>query len=326
LIAILIVLLFGAMIAYGPYLDWSTATEGESAAVTGVVPVRRGRDLYFVVSGHSSRTSEESSGNNRRHTVVTDYPRLTSRSGRDGHELAMRQYAPIIRFEYVDTSIHALLAESGRVWVVSSERAVGLHAVDPVSLADVVPTTALRARIPLLAAGLFIEPGMNARPVVARGTELFLRLNSGEMLALDPKASSVRELGQLGEHEDDVDDAAGPEPEGNRVVDALVRGRRHTLEPRVAPVFDVDGAPDAAAAYVITQTSLDRNAARVTVTRWDTSTETPTEGWHTTISEIAPDCCSLRAWRYDGLVVLWYEKWLIALDDTTGARRWVQRL
>ncbi|HMV66102.1 MAG TPA: hypothetical protein PKA64_04585, partial [Myxococcota bacterium] len=90
--------------------------------------------------------------------------------------------------------------------------------------------------------------------------------------------------------------------------------------------LDVDGHPDPDVSYVISQTSLDRERAGLRVTRWDTTGAEPREGWTIDLPDARPDCCAARVWRADGVAVLWYERWLAALDDATGAVRWVRRL
>lgn len=223
----------------------------------------------------------------------------------------------------MDTAVSALAASQGKVWVMSTEKDVSLHAVNPVTLTDELDHAAIVARAPALAAGIHVDPGEDL-PVAVLGHELLFRLESGAWTALDPATLQTRDLGFSGAEADELRRQGGPR--GNPAVEALVQARPSSIDPRVVPVFDPDGNPDPGASYVVSQTTLDRDAAEVKLTRWDPTGTTPVEGWTTTFGGVHPECCDFRAWRTDGTVVLWYEDWLIAVDDATGATRWKRRL
>lgn len=300
-----------------------TAWRADGEQVTGAVAVRRDGEVYITVSGNSEKTTERS--DKKRSVSTTDYPRLTSYRARDGERVATRQYAPVyFRFEYVDTVVRALAGEGGRVWVMSTEPAVGLHAVDPVSLADAIDQRALVDRVPALAPGVFIERGASASPVAVSGRELFFRLTSGPFLALDPAKLAVRDLSPEGDELDEI--ARAGAPRGPAALEKHVEGLRDVLEPVVVPVYDVGGDVDPAVGFVVSQSSLDRQTAKVRVTRWDAGATPPAPGWTTTLDDVRPDCCQRVVWRADGLALLWYERWLVAFDDATGAVRWQRRL
>jgi hypothetical protein len=220
--------------------------------------------------------------------------------------------------------VRALGASAGRVWVLSSDRAVALHAVDPVTLANVIDRTALAARVPALASGVHLEVGASDSPVTVVRGELVFRTNSGARLALDPAAVTAHALAAEGHHTEEVVRAGSPR--GNHAVERAVAGRAEWLEPVVVPVSDVDGAPDPGVSYVVTHSSLDREFDRIRVTRWDTTGPTPVAGWTRALDAVPPACCQRHVWRHEGAAVLWYEDHLIALDDATGAPRWIRRL
>lgn len=324
LIVLAVLAVFAAIPLSGVGLDHWTAWKGESRAITGAVATRRGGEAYVTVSGRSERVWE-TRDRGHRSTHTTPFPRLTTYRLSDGAPVARRQYSELFpRLSYVDTVAYALAPSAGRVWVVSTDRAVGLHAVDPVTLADVVDRTALASRVPALASGLFMGSGTTRSPVaVVRGALVF-RANSGAWLSLDPAAMTARSLEPDGRETDEATHAEGPR--GNPAVERAVAHRPEWLEPEVVPVSDVDGVPDAGVSYVVTQSSLDREAARIRVTRWDTTGPAPVAGWTRSLDAVPPQCCHRQVWRHQGAAVLWYEDWLVALDDATGATRWVRRL
>ena len=315
---------FAAIPLFGVGIDRWTATKAESYAVTGAVAVRRGGEAYVTVSGYAERVSETNNRGQRR-TQTSAFPRLTTYRVSDGAPVARRQYSELFpRLTYVDTTVHALAASADRVWVLSSDRGVALHAVDPVTLADVIDRGALAARLPALASGVFMEAGASQSSVTLVGRELVFRANSGAWLALDPATVSARALAADGHDAEEVVRAGSPR--GNLAVERAVANRTEWLEPVVVPVSDADGAPDAGVSYVVTRSSLDREAARVRVTRWDTTGPTPVAGWTRALDTVPPECCQRHVWRHQGAAVLWYEHWLLALDDATGAPRWIRRL
>ncbi|HMV67700.1 MAG TPA: hypothetical protein PKA64_12700, partial [Myxococcota bacterium] len=179
----------------GPGYNGWIASRGESYEVTGAAIARSGDDLYVVVSGYAQRVSQRT---DKGHGVTTtDFPRLTSWRVSDGEPVARRPYAPVyVRWSYVDTVVRALTTAAGRVWVVSTEPETGLHAVDPVTLTDVIDRAALEAIAPALRAGLHVEPSES--PVLFDGRELLLRVESGSWLAVDPTDGAARDLGVEG--------------------------------------------------------------------------------------------------------------------------------
>lgn len=310
----------GICLGIGALSDLYAANRGVSDDVTGVVAARSGADAFIVVSGASERvTSRSSSG-----TVRTrSFPRLTSYRLRDGEAVARRHYQQVaFRTFSEDTAVWALLAESGRVFVVSTERDVGLHAVDPATLEDVVTAEAITASAPALADGLHVE-GVYDAPVAVHDGDLLYRVDSGAWLALRPDTLAERRLPD-GERFDDAV-RAGPPP-GDPVVEALVEDRPEWLEPEVIAVRTLDGNQDGAASFVVTRTSLNDDVARLRVTRFATASGTPVEGWTTTLDDVPPTCCDGLVWRGESLAVLWYEEWLVAFDDASGEVRWKHRL
>lgn len=307
----------------GPGYDGWVAWRGESDEVTGATAVEHEGELYLVVSGFSERTTQRSG---KQHGVsTTDFPRLTSWRASDGEQVAMRQYAPVyLRWTYVDTVVRALASGPGRAWVVSTERAVGLHAVHPLTLEDVMDQAALTARVPALAAGLHVAPAGNESPVLFDGRELLLQVESGPWLAIDPVEATGRDLGVEGKEWSELQRAG--DLRGDPAIEARAQGKPGRLEPEVVAVLDAGGRPDRTASYVLTQTILDRQTAGVHVTRWDTSGPEPRETWTAEIPGVHPDCCQRRVWRWGGLAVVWNERWLAGLDDATGSVRWVRRL
>lgn len=301
------------------------AERAESEAVTGVVPVLRDGTVFVVVSGHSEKTTQR--GDKRGSVSTTDYPRLTSYRAADGEQLARRQYAPVfLRFEYVDTVIRALLAVGGQVWILSTDPAVGLHAVAPATLADELDAGGLLARYPALQPGIHMEPGTTESPVAVGGRELMFRLNSGPYMALDPERPALRTLSVDGAELDELHRAGSPR--GSQVLEKAVEARHDALEPAVPPVYDLAGHLDAKVGFVLSQTSLDREQAHLVVSRWTLPGETdaPVKGWETSLDAVSPECCDRVVWRFDGLALLWYGHSLVALDDATGAVRWQRRL
>lgn len=296
----------------------------ESEAVTGAVPVLRDGVVHVVVSGHSEKTTQR--GDKRGSVSTTAYPHLTSYRATDGERVARRHYAPVfLRFEYVDTVVRALLAGAGKAWIVSTAPAGSLHAVHPATLADELDWAGLVSRFPVLGPGLFIERGSSSSPVLVGGRELLFRLNSGPFQALAPETLELRALPAEGEALEDITRAG--DPRGAPELEKRVEGLPEYLEPVVPVVRDLDGRVDTTTGYVVSQTSLDRERAGIRVTRWDLSrgADAASKGWETTL-DVAPDCCQRVVWRFDGLALLWYEQWLIAFDDATGAVRWQRRL
>lgn len=301
----------------GPWTAWY----GESEEITGAVAVHRDGELYITVSGHAELLS--SRGGNRG-VRSDDYPRLTTWRASDGEQVARRQYAPVFfRFSYVDTVVRALTAGDGQVWVVSTDRTQSLHAVDPVTLADTLDHEALVGRLPALKPGLFMDNVGAESPVLLYKSDLVFRLTSGPWMALDPLQVAAREVGP-----EVVYDVTHPgRPPGSEVVDKLVRHQRSDLlEPVVLPVYDAHGVEDVSVSYVVTQTSLERETAGVRITRFDLDGGAPVEGWVATPPDVHPACCQWKVWRTGGAAIVWYEDWLIALDDTSGAVRWMRRL
>lgn len=324
LIAFAVVSLFAAMALSSTGIDYWTAWKDESRTVTGAVAVRRGAEAYVVVSGHSERVSETSDRGHRR-TRTSAFPRLTTYRLSDGAPVARRQYSEVFpRLSYVDTVVRTVAPAPDRVWVLSSDRATALHAVDPVTLADVIDRGTLAARVPALASGIYMVPGSSEPAVTLVGGEMMLRVNSGAWVSLEPAAMTARVVDTGAREVEEVTRAGSPR--GNRAVERAVEGRPEWLEPVVVPVSSLDGAPDPAVSYVVTQSSLDRDAARIRVTRWDTTGPAPVAGWTRTLDAVPPQCCQRQVWRHEGAAVLWYENWLVALDDATGAPRWVRRL
>lgn len=220
----------------------------------------------------------------------------------------------------MDTQERTLVATGGKVWTTASDKERPLFAVHPATLVDEVDFAGLNYRIPALSAGVYLEPG-GEPPVAFADGALLMRLNSGPVLAMDPATLATRD-GSL----DTLEDAqrAGT-PRGDRRLEALVETRPDLLEPRIAPVFNLDGTPDPSVGFVVTQTSLDMEQAGVRVSRWALG-ETPAEGWTTPVPDVTPTCCNVQAWRADGLAIVWYEEWLLAFDDASGALRWKRRL
>ncbi len=314
----------GAVLWGGFGLNYWIALKDDSHVVTGAVAVRSGSEAYVAVSGYAVRISESGDRGHRR-TRTSFFPRLTTYRLSDGAPVARRQYSELFpRFSYVDTVVRALTATPGRLWVMSSDRATALHAVDPVTLADVIDHHALEARVPALAAGLHMARGSSESAVnVVRG-ELVFRVNSGAWLSLDPAAVTARTLAPDGR---DTEETRRAEPaRSNPAVERAVANRPEWLEPEVVAVSDVDGVADPGVSYVVTRSSLDGDTARVRVTRWNTTGPTPVAAWTQSLDAVAPACCQRLVWRHQGAAVLWYDHWLIALDDATGATRWVRRL
>ena len=314
---------FACLIAYNLFVDPWVAWWGESDTVTGVVATQQGGEVYLTVSGHSERTYRRDS---KTTSVSTNrFPRLTTWRASDGERVAVRQYSPVLmRFSYVEHSIWALSAAEDQVWVMSGQEEVSLHRVDPVTLEDRLDWAGLVGRAPLLEPGVYIERAASRSPVVLARQKLRTRLLSGAYVALDPASLVVEKL--TGDEFSLSDELEPDRPYDDPVYKVLGSIKKDLLEPRVALAYDLQGRPDPAVGYLISQTSLDRDKSAVRITRWDTSTTPPTQGWTATLKDVHPECCEAKAWRVGGTTLLWYEHWLVALDDATGVTRWHHRI
>ncbi|GMV43991.1 MAG: hypothetical protein AMXMBFR64_57070 [Myxococcales bacterium] len=312
-----------AGVAFWLYTGYSAAWTSESKDITAVVFFEHEGAWYAAASGHSESTSEDSK---TRQTRTSRYPHLSTYRLTDGERVARRQYAPVyFRFSYVDDVVRALGAADGRLWAVSTDPEESLHALRPLDLEDAIPWTGLVEKAPALASGLFTKDG--ELPVWRGSSEdpFLLRLDSGAVVSLDLHTLAVKPAEGGLEVREGLNRSGGPR--GDQRVEKAVEGRGDALEAQVAWTIGASheaGAPGVS--YVVHQSGLDREKAHILVSRWDVGKDGPTKRWTTPVPEVKPDCCNRQALRAGGQAVLWYEHWLIALDDETGKLAWTRRL
>jgi hypothetical protein len=306
------------------YGNGSAAWLDDSTEVTSVVFFEQDGAWYAAVAGHSESSTRDSKTNATR---TSRYPHVSTYRLADGERVARRQYAPVyFRFDYVDDVVRVLGARDGKLWVVSTDPEESLHAVSAPSLEESLPWADLAARLPELSSGVFTKDG--ERPVWSRtpdGPFLF-RLVSGPVMELDPAKLAVKAAPD-GLDVRHAEEAAGG-PYGDRRVEKVVEAQADMLEAEVAYTIGASIEPDApGVSYVIHQSGLDREAAHIFVSRWDVGKDgKPVRRWVTEVPDVRPDCCNRRAVRTAGQAVLWYERWLIALDDESGRLAWAKHL